>query len=362
MLETLLTISFIVLLADFALIVLWIFNYKDVGDENTETPIVSILVAARNEENNLADCLESLVRVNYPTSQYEILVGNDNSDDKTGQIAEAYSVRHPQIKNFSIINKTIRGNGKANALAFLARKAKGELLLVTDADIQVPPDWIRSMVKGLDKESALVTGTSIVVGPSLMAYFQQVEWLFATGMLKVVSDLNIPVTTMGNNMLVRKSVYDEIGGYEALPFSVTEDLELFNHIKKKYKTINLFNGDVLNISKPQKNFTDLLIQRKRWMRGAFKLPWIMVALLFLQSSFFVVIIGLFLINTTWAWIILGSKFILRYIFSVLLVRKLRESINILGYIIFEVYSVIFSMVSVLYYFLSGPIEWKGRKY
>ncbi|MEN8250076.1 MAG: glycosyltransferase [Bacteroidota bacterium] len=362
MVETLLTISFIVLLVDLALIILWLFNYKEIKNKQSETPFVSILIAARDEENNLADCLEAILKVNYPEDKLEILLGNDRSEDKTGDIAEAYAVRHPQIKSYQISARKIKGNGKANALAQLARKAKGEYMLITDADIVVPPDWIKSMLVGLDEDTALVTGTSIVGGNTMIAYFQKVEWLFATGMLKVVSDFNVPVTTMGNNMLIRKSVYEEIGGYEALPFSVTEDLELFNHIKKKHKTVNLFNDNVLNISKPQSTFMDLLVQRKRWMRGAFRLPWIMVALLALQSSFFLVIVGLFMVNTTWAWIILGVKFMLRYIFGSLLAKKLKESINIVGYIIFEVYAVIFSSVSVLYYFLSGPVEWKGRKY
>lgn len=362
MLDILLIISFLVLVIDLALIILWLINYQDINHKYSETPFVSILIAARNEENNLSDCLESILKVNYPEDQYEILVGNDGSEDRTGEIAEAYSARHSQVKCFPISNNKIQGNGKANVLAQLARKAKGEFLMVTDADIMVPESWIKSMLDGIDRDTAIVTGTSIVGGDSLMAYFQQIEWLFATGMLKVVSDLKVPVTTMGNNMLIKKDVYEEIGGYEALPFSVTEDLELFNHVKKKYKTVNLFNSKVLNISKAQSTFTDLLVQRKRWMRGAFKLSWIMVLLLALQSSFFLLIIGLFLISSSWAWIILGSKFLLRFIFGSLLVRKLNTSINILSYIIFEVYAVIFSSVSVLYYFLSGPIEWKGRKY
>jgi cellulose synthase/poly-beta-1,6-N-acetylglucosamine synthase-like glycosyltransferase len=362
MLVFLLVISILVLLVDISLIILWLTNYKDSNNGIKNTPFVSILIAARNEEDNLVDCLRSLLDLDYPDDKYEILIGNDKSEDKTGDIADAFSIRYKQIKSFTIYKKLIKGNGKANVLAQLVPKSKGELLFITDADIRFPQKWIQAMLSGMSEDIALVTGTSVVVGSNLLAYMQQIDWLFATGMLKVVSDLDIPVTTMGNNMLIRKKVYEEIGGYEAMPFSVTEDLELFNHIKEDYKTINLFNPNVLNESMPIKSLGELLIQRKRWMRGAFELPLIMIALLTIQSSFFAIIIGLVIINPIIAAIVLASKFTFRYIFLSLVVRKLKDRVNIFGSLIFEVYTSIFSLVSLLYYLIPGPIEWKGRKY
>ena len=357
-----LIIASVITAVDLALILLWITNYKDKSDGIQETPFISILIAARNEQENLADCLDSIINLDYPMEQLEVLVGNDMSDDQTGDIAEAYSVRHPFIKHISIYKTIIDGNGKANVLAQLVKKAKSEYLFITDADISVPEDWIRSMLRGMTTDIALVTGTAIVVGKNLLAYMQQIDWLFATGMLKVVSDLNIPVTTMGNNMLVRKSVYDEIGGYEALPFSVTEDLELFNHIKEKHNTVNLFNPGVLNKSKPQKSLMDLLIQRKRWMRGAFELPKTMIALLLMQASYAAIILGLLITYPLMGWLALGLRLLFRFTFISLVVNKLNSRVNLFGSIIFELYSATFSLVSLFFYLFSGEVEWKGRKY
>ncbi len=362
MLTLLLIISVLVLLVDLSLIILWLVNYKDSTDGITNTPFISILIAARNEEENLADCLESILAVDYPSSKFEVLIGNDNSDDQTGEIADAYAVRYPQVKSFTIYKQKIRGNGKANVLSQLAQQARGSHYFVTDADISVPEHWLKSMLLGMKEDVALVTGTSVVVGSGLLAYMQQIDWLFATGMLKAISDLGVPVTTMGNNMLVRRDVYEEIGGYETMPFSVTEDLELFNHIKSRYKTVNLFNPGVLNKSKPIKSILELLVQRKRWMRGAFGLPFIMVTLLAMQTTFFLILIALFFLSPILAINVLSAKFLLRFVFVSLVVRKLNDKVNIFGSIIFEFYSSIFSIVSLVYYFFSGPIEWKGRKY
>ena len=362
MVLALLIIAGLVLLADLSLIVLWQINYKNAEDGISETPFVSVLIAARNEEDNLADCLESILAVDYPKDRFEILVGDDKSEDQTGELAHAFSIRYPQVKSYTIYKHKIRGNGKANVLAQLARKAKGEFLMVTDADIRVPSGWFKAMLLGMNKDVALVTGTSVVVGSNILAYMQQIDWIFATGMLKVVSDLGIPVTTMGNNMLLRKSAYEELGGYEALPFSVTEDLELFNHIKEKHNTVNLFSQDVLNESQPEKSLYALLAQRKRWMRGAFELPAIMVTLLAIQASFIVIILGLLILNPMFALGVLGLKFAFRYIFVSMVVNKLNDKINVFGSLIFEFYTAAFSIVSLIYYFMPGPIEWKGRKY
>jgi cellulose synthase/poly-beta-1,6-N-acetylglucosamine synthase-like glycosyltransferase len=358
----LLIIACFVLIIDLSLIILWQINYKNAADGITDKPFVSILIAARNEEDNLAHCLESILAVEYPADKFEILIGDDKSDDQTGEIADAFAIRYPQVKSYTIYKQEIKGNGKANVLAQLARKAKGEFLFITDADIRVPVQWLKAMLLGMSEGVAMVTGTSVVVGTNILAYMQQIDWLFATGMLKVVSDLGIPVTTMGNNMLVRKSAYEEIGGFEALPFSVTEDLELFNHIKEKYKTVNLFSPNVLNESKPEKSLYELLAQRKRWMRGAFELPAIMVVLLAMQASFFVIILGLLILDPILALGVLGLKFAFRYIFVSMVVYKLNDRINIFGSLIFEFYTAVFSIVSLIYYFIPGPIDWKGRKY
>jgi cellulose synthase/poly-beta-1,6-N-acetylglucosamine synthase-like glycosyltransferase len=362
MIIVLLSVAGLMLLADLCLIILWQTNYQDAKNGITDTPFISILIAARDEEKNLGNCLESILAVDYPADRFEVLIGNDDSDDQTGEVADAFSIRYPQVKSYTIVKHSIQGNGKANVLAQLANKAKGEFLFITDADIKVSNAWFKSMLLGMADDVALVTGTSVVVGTNLLAYMQQIDWLFATGMLKVVSDLGVPVTTMGNNMVIRKTAYDDIGGFAALPFSVTEDLELFNHLKEKHATVNLFNPGVLNQSKPEKSLLELLNQRKRWMRGAFELPFVMVFLLAMQASFFLIMMGLLFLNPIFLLIVLGLKFVLRYIFVSTVVNKLNDRVNILGSLIFEFYTAIFSMVSLIYYFIPGPIVWKGRKY
>jgi cellulose synthase/poly-beta-1,6-N-acetylglucosamine synthase-like glycosyltransferase len=92
--------------------------------------------------------------------------------------------------------------------------------------------------------------------------------------MQTVSDLKLPVSTMGNNMLVTRAAYEATGGYENMPFSVTEDVQLLKAaIKKGFRSCNIFHPGVLALSAPALTWRELLHQRKRWMQGIWHLPW-----------------------------------------------------------------------------------------
>ena len=192
-------------------------------------------------------------------------------------------------------------------------------------------------------------------------------------MIKALSELKIPVTAMGNNMLIVKKAYDDVGGYEYLPPSVTEDFFLFRAITKKgWQFKNLFNTGVLVKSVPQCSIIELLHQRKRWMKGAMQLPLYLVFLLFIQALFYPVMVTVLLtleelgvqnfeplpIFIT----IASSKFLLQSIFIALLLQKLKAKYLLKYLLIYEVYSSILSLILIIFYFLPVKVRWKGRVY
>ncbi|VAW29169.1 polysaccharide-forming b-glycosyltransferase-related protein, glycosyltransferase family 2 protein [hydrothermal vent metagenome] len=345
------------------LIILWLTNFKIHNIEPKNYPMADILIAARNEEANIATCLDSLLALDYPKEKLTIWVGDDASKDNTWGIIEKYSAVHSNIKGVQITTNITKGNGKANVLAQLAQKSNSNWIFITDADIRVPRQWLQAMLAAAKTEqAALVTGTSLVIGDAWLAKFQRLDWLYATAMLKIVSDLGIPVTTMGNNMAISRKVYNEVGGFESLPFSVTEDLELFKAVKNKHKTINLWSPKVLNKSAPQPTLLELLKQRKRWMRGAFELPFQLLGLLILEAVYLPTIIILIAINPIMGILFWVLKWLLKYTFEVICAKKIDEKVSLFDSFVSEWYSVLFSLASVLYYLWPGKVYWKGRKY
>ena len=200
--------------------------------DSAPSPLISILVAARNEEANISACLTALCSQDYPDEKIEIWVGDDQSEDGTAAIVKSFESDYPNIHLVQIEEQWKHLRGKANVLAQLARKAKGEYLFITDADVIVEPTWIKSMLHYFTGSVGVITGVTAVEGRSLFAGFQNAEWLFYTAHGHNNAQNGRPVTAMGNNMAVSLEAYLKTGGYENIPFSVTEDYELFRAILK----------------------------------------------------------------------------------------------------------------------------------
>src|SRR5690554_1355134 len=131
-------------------------------------PTVSVLVPARNEEQHLPACLESLARINYPQERLQIIVGDDHSTDNTSSIVKEWVVKGKNRLFIPVVTSDSRKvNGKANALSQMAKMAEGEFFLFTDADCMVNPSWVMELVSAYNSRHGLVTGITTVRTGSL---------------------------------------------------------------------------------------------------------------------------------------------------------------------------------------------------
>lgn len=324
---------------------------------------VSILIAARNEEATIEGCLRAVSQLDYPTDQFEVLIGNDTSTDRTEEVVAAYIADKPNFRLLNITEAITPVQGKANVLAQLAHQAQGQFLFFTDADTVVPPTWITAMLATFTPATGIVTGITMPRDTTVFAHLQSLDWLLALTQTSLLTGLGIPVTAMGNNMAVRRAAYQDVGGYENLPFSVTEDYELFRMIVTyRYTFQNLLNPDVLAFSTPVGSVREFLQQRKRWMRGAFGLPIWMVLGLLAQYLAGPLLLGLWWIAPVLAVVIYCVKLLSQTLLLTFAISRLRQT-QLLPYVLlFEIYQLIIGPASLLFYVLPIPISWKGRQY
>ncbi|MDO1445234.1 glycosyltransferase [Rhodocytophaga aerolata] len=325
--------------------------------------MVSILIAARNEEANIISCLQSVSKLAYPASECEVLIGDDASEDRTASLVEAYIQDKPNFR-LVYIEKTIGlAKGKANVLAQLAQQARGEYLFTTDADIVVPPFWIQTMLAACVQTTGIVSGITLVKGNKLFHLLQSLDWAYAFGLVHVFMENKIPITVMGNNMLVTREAYESVGGYEAIPFSVTEDFALFHAIVNKgFSFRHLLIKEVLAYSQPMKTLSDLLQQRKRWMAGAVKLPFYIQSIFLLQALLFPVLVLLMWAAPQIGWMLILLKLLVDTAYLIWVLHKIKE-LHLIKYVwVYELYMIVFSMLTLLYYFIPGTLQWKGREY
>ena len=361
MLPLLVALCVLVPLIHLLLILSWLaLKHSSVDCTHDDLPEVSVLVAARNEEENIERCLNALLQLNYPKHKLEILIGDDSSTDATYELVEDIAQRHQHIKLIKIIPANGHLKGKANVLSQLAAKATGDIFFITDADIAVNTEWVKRLLATVRHTGAgIVNGVTLVEDSSL----QNIDWLFSIGMIKVITEYSRPVTAIGNNMCITREAYESVGGYEKLPFSITEDFELFKHVYNKGNSlVQLFDKQSLAFTVGQKGLSQLLHQRKRWMHGAVQLPWFVVLILSLQASFYGFIVLLLFLNPIAGSLIWGVKFILQSVFIFQLARHVKSRIDPLKLLLYEVYAMIISTLSGLFYLIPISIKWKGRKY
>jgi 1,2-diacylglycerol 3-beta-glucosyltransferase len=330
-------------------------------------PRVSILIAARNEEAALPRCLASVRALAYPPHLLEVLVGDDASTDRTRAVAEAAMQGFEGSFQVLTITDTLgSARGKANVLAHLARLATSEYFLVTDADIALPPTWVQGMLAHVAPQVGTVTGLTVVQGPSLLARLQELDWLLSLSFIQVASDAGQPMTAMGNNMLVTRAAYRATGGYEALPFSITEDFALFEAVNAQgYGYRQLFEPAVRATSLPASSWGALLRQRLRWMRGVAALPPKVQVAVILFSCYWLAVLGLLAAGRpSWA---LGAVLLKIALQGVTALAASRRAGLLMPawYLVagFEFYSLALTTHLTLLRLLGKRgVEWKGRHY
>lgn len=360
-------LTYVVIYLCYSLILLWL-NFK-IDDSkqiiNTEDlPKISILVAAKNEEDNIIDCLTALAALDYPSDRYEVLIGNDNSSDNTEALVQSFISQKPNFKLINVNQKLGKADAKANVLAHLARVAHGSYFFITDADIQVPSTWAKSLLSYAAPSVGIVSGTTAIAGTGLFARLQNMEWMYAFGMINGARKLNIPVTAVGNNMVVSRTAYESVGGYENIPFSVTEDYQLFKEtLTKGWQYENLIDAQSICYSKPTATLAMLMRQRKRWMHGAIHVPKSLGLYLGMQAIYGpILVLGLCCAPLPML-VFANIKMGLQYLFIKRVFKKANiAKPSVTFYMIYEVYSAMISLLTILYFLLPTKVIWKGRKY
>ena len=331
-------------------------NYDDL-------PHATVLVAARNEEKNIGNCLVSLNNLTYPNGKLEIIIVDDFSEDKTSNIIDEFIKDKPLFKKITP-DKNSSLNGKVNAVASAIKIASGEIILLTDADCRVTDTWAVTLASYYKKDVGVVNGFTIINNGNLFSAIQGIDLVFLLSAASGTINLKYPVSSIGNNMSFRKEAYLEAGGYENLPFSVTEDFILLHGISalKKYKIIYPLLKESLVISKPCAGLEELINQKKRWCRGGLTAPaggFLIMGIAFI-SNLLVLLTPLFF-SPVWLYLAV-FKIIVDYLFLYQVHTVLGIKNQLKYYVFFQVYFILYTTILPLILVFSRKISWKGRNY
>lgn len=214
-------------------------------------PRVSLIVAARNEAQNIREALRSHLAQDY--ADYELIVINDRSEDETGHILDAMAIGDSRLTVVHLDSLPSGWLGKNHALYLGAKKASGDLLLFTDADIVMAPDVLSRAVslmheQGLDHLTisptmAMPTHFLQMFGASFVIFFT----LF-TRPWKVRDPKSSSHVGIGAFNLINNTVYWGVGGHETIRMRPDDDLKLGKIVKQGgYRSDLAFGAGLLSV-------------------------------------------------------------------------------------------------------------------
>ena len=201
-----------------------------------KTPFVSILVPARNEENNIEECINSVLMQHY--NNYELIVLDDNSKDSTADIVKSYEKQNSRIQLISGKQLPDGWLGKNWACHQLSVQAKGDVLLFLDADVKLEDNAINAALYKMqvrEADALSVFPTQIINSWGEYLIVPLMNWLLLTflPLKKVYSSTNESfVAANGQLIMFTKSTYEKVGGHAAVKKEVVEDMEFARRIKK----------------------------------------------------------------------------------------------------------------------------------
>jgi len=245
-------------------------------------PSVSVIVPVHNESGRMEGLLKSLETQNYQKAEYIFV--NDRSEDESLDMISAFIGKAGKEKARVIsLSENPGPNHKQFALTRGIEGSSGEFLLFTDADCVLPPFWIQGMVKRMSDSK-----TGVIIGPVLKSWGEEnffkrkdffslyqcyehgIRFVYLTG----ATGLGAAGGGFGNNLILRRSCLDAVGGYENIPPSPTEDAALISRIRScsDYKIRAATGRDVHVITHSENTWKALINQTLRWNNGGLFSP------------------------------------------------------------------------------------------
>lgn len=211
----------------------WVKNFPPAAD--AQCPRISILFAARDEEEKLPSALATMMEIDYPG--LEVVAVDDRSKDATGQILDEFVATHARLRVVHVDQLSKGWLGKPHGLQKAYEASSGEWLLFTDADVRFKPDVLRravSLVNARNLDHLSLLGDLDMVGfwEKVLVTFFGIGFHLGTNPSQVSNSKSSRYVGVGAFQLVRRSAYEASGTHRRLAMEVVEDMKLGKIVKQ----------------------------------------------------------------------------------------------------------------------------------
>lgn len=327
---------------------------------------ISVIVCAKNEEDNVLNFIPLLAEQNYP--DYEIVLIDDASSDATLDIFEGFEKQYSNIRLVKVQNNEAFWGNKKYALILGIKAAKKEYLLFTDADCYpTSKDWITAMSSQFTMQKTIVLGygkyekipnsflNKIIRYETLLTAVQYFSW----------AKIGHPYMGVGRNLAYKKDEFFNVNGFiEHMQVRSGDDDLFINQAANGKNTTIAYATESFTLSKPKTSYTDWLIQKRRHVATAqYYKPLDQLQLgTFYCSQLLFLLLPIVLLAFQFQWILVLSLIALRYIVAWIVVGfsagKLKENDIKFWFPLVEIALILTQINIFIANIFSKPVHWK----
>ncbi|MEN8121046.1 MAG: glycosyltransferase [Bacteroidota bacterium] len=358
------TIGYLTLLT--ALIIGWDRIKKfEKGSQNPFPVFISVIIAVRNEEDNILNTLTSISNQSLDSYFYEVIIIDDSSSDKTGDIINEFCYQHYNFRQFSFE----KHKGKKKALDFGIKQAKGDLIVTTDADCEHQIEWLQTIKNYyLRSHAKMIIAPVLVKSANWFEHMQALDFLSLIASGAAATGIQKPIMNNGANLAFTKEAYLKLNDPLNQNISSGDDIFLLLKLKKEFKNKIHFlkSKKAIVYTNPKKSLAGFISQRKRWTSKSkyyrdfdiiYTAITVLLVNLFLLTALMLAILS---INFLWVFLIV---FILKSILDIIFLFKTSrffEQKFLLRYFIPLQLANLFSVPFLAFSGLFTKTKWKGK--
>lgn len=244
---------------------------------------ISVIIPARNEEENIAACLDSISQQLYPKELFEVIVVDDHSTDKTAEIVLNYSAANVKLISLKDqITDQKLNSYKKKAIETAISQATGELIVTTDADCVVPKHWLQTLAAFYEEYEPAFIAAPVAILPSpvgeesgvrFIEFFQGLDFMTLQGITGASVYKKIHSMCNGANLAYTKKAFEEVGGFTGIDHIASgDDMLLMHKIYTRWpdKVLFLRCPEAIVQTAPVNSIREFFNQRIRWASKADK--------------------------------------------------------------------------------------------
>lgn len=342
--------------------------------EDKDMPPLTVIVCAKDEEKYIEKCITSILDQDYPKAKFSIIAVNDRSEDNTGKILDAMSVRHEQLHVLHLDSCPSDVSPKKNAISQAIKVCDTEFIVATDADAQHPTKWLRSYGSMCYDKLGAATGMCMYKKDSFRSKWEETWQSMQTlenlsyGMVIAGAMVNgFAISAYGGNMMYRKELFIDDNALKKGIVTGDDSDIVYEAQKQKYDVV--FNAHPESVVRvvPENSIKDVVNQQIRWASHTMKatLPVVFLGLtvfFFYLATLLLPFLAFIDVSVLPYWVgLLIIKAFCDFAYMTTTLKKFKIPFKFKHLFLMEIFHSLF-IVWVGFYGTFGTFTWKGSSY